>query len=157
MDAFYTGLLANFGILAMCGLLLASIAPIWRNQRNGLIRYQLIAGMVFGLTTAALILFSTSFVGGTVFDSRAAPAILSGVIGGPWLKPKMQRTGALSSSSQPPGESSSVPTPRRASRRAACRRAAAGVSDGIRPSGGSTISDVRSVVTVLPQSNQKSL
>ena len=84
MDAFYTGLLANFGILAMCGLLLASIAPIWRNQRNGLIRYQLIAGMVFGLTTAALILFSTSFVGGTVFDSRAAPAILSGVIGGPW-------------------------------------------------------------------------
>ena len=84
MDPFYTGLLANFGILAICGLLVTTVAPIWKHNRTGEIRYQLIAGVVFGASTAALILFSTSFVGGTVFDSRAAPAILSGVIGGPW-------------------------------------------------------------------------
>lgn len=84
MDAFYTGLLANFGILAICGLLVSSVAPIWKHHRTGWVRYQLIAGVVFGATTAALILFSAPFVGGTAFDSRAAPAILSGVIGGPW-------------------------------------------------------------------------
>ncbi len=84
MDPAYIGLLANFGLLAMCGLLVSSITPIIEQRQSGALYNQLISGVIFGATTAILILFSTSFASGTVLDSRAAPAILSGIIGGPW-------------------------------------------------------------------------
>ena len=61
------------------------------------------------------------------------------------------------SSTNPPGVGSWADTSLRAAVSAACRSSASCVSAGIRPSGGSTISDVRSVVTDVPSSNQKSL
>lgn len=84
MDPTYIGLLANFGLLAMCGLLVSSITTIFQHGRSHSLYSQLTSGVVFGVTTAILILFSTTFASGAVFDSRAAPAILSGIIGGPW-------------------------------------------------------------------------
>lgn len=88
MDPTYIGLLANFGLLAICGLLVSSITPIIEQKQTTAqtkaLYNQLISGVIFGATTAILILFSTAFVSGAVLDSRAAPAILSGIIGGPW-------------------------------------------------------------------------
>lgn len=84
MDPAYIGLLANFGLLAICGLLVSSITTISGRKHSDARYYQLISGVIFGATTAILILFSTAFTSGTVLDSRAAPAILSGIIGGPW-------------------------------------------------------------------------
>ena len=70
----------------------------------------------------------------------------------------MQRTANMPpprSSTKPPGVGTWRDTPDRAAASAACRSAAAGVSGGTRPSGGSTTSDVRLVsTTVVPRSNQ---
>ncbi len=84
MDPAYIGLMANFGLLAICGLLVSSITTITGRKHSDARYYQLTSGAIFGVTTAILILFSTAFSSGAVFDSRAAPAILSGIIGGPW-------------------------------------------------------------------------
>ena len=59
---------------------------------------------------------------------------------------------------QPPGVGSCVAVPRRSMASAACRFAAAAVIGGIRPFGGSVISDVRRLSTVdVPPSSQKLL
>ncbi len=87
MDPAYIGLLANFGLLAMCGLLVSSLAPTMptiEQRQSGDLKNQVISGVIFGATTAVLILFSTAFASGAMLDSRAAPAILSGIISGPW-------------------------------------------------------------------------
>ena len=84
MDPTYNALLANFGILALCQLLVSAITQFCVQTRSREFSNQIINGVVFGATTAILILFSTAFVSGAVFDSRAAPAIMSGIIGGPW-------------------------------------------------------------------------
>mgnify|MGYP001495197416 CR=1 FL=1 len=74
-----------------------------------------------------------------------------GAMGGPALKPSMQRS-ATPRSSGPWAERS------RSSRRAAARFCAVSVSGGMRPSGGSMTRDERFVLTTfLPKSHQKSL
>jgi hypothetical protein len=73
------------------------------------------------------------------------------IIGGPELKPRMHRSTRLRSSG-----SSKTPALVRAARAAIFARVAA--ENGMRPSGGSMMSDVRrSAVSWLPRSYQKSL
>lgn len=84
MDPTYIALLANFGLLAICGLLVTSVSQIWDYRRINGFTSQMISGLVFGGAAAIQIMLSTAIVSGAVFDSRAAPAILAGIVGGPW-------------------------------------------------------------------------
>lgn len=84
------GLLTNMGALAICALAITYYASLTRSPAfviNSLKHpnpsFCLILGLIFGLTAAFLIVLSTKVSEGAVVDLRAAPAILSGVFGGP--------------------------------------------------------------------------
>lgn len=79
----FLGTLTNIGLLAICALAV-TVATTFRTDfvrvRSA---FSLWSGLAFGATTALLITFSTRNELGSVIDARAAPAILSGVFGGP--------------------------------------------------------------------------
>lgn len=84
--------LQSLGILALCTLFAAIIIERRAENRMGQLRLSgpffkpkdgLVLGLVFGSTCAVLILSAHQTGAGSVVDARAAPAILSGILGGP--------------------------------------------------------------------------
>ncbi len=84
--------LFNFGILAICSILVTFIADKRLNiqstarllsEKERSLGFSVMIGLIFGLTCAALIMTAHHADNGNVVDTRAAPAILSGIIGGP--------------------------------------------------------------------------
>ncbi|SNR66130.1 sensor histidine kinase [Puniceibacterium sediminis] len=91
-DELFVSLATNIGLLAICAILVTIIAASITSRLPGASKevfahnipyFGVIAGLVFGLTSAALILSSHNFQSGVILDSRAGPVILSGVFGGP--------------------------------------------------------------------------
>lgn len=88
----FTGLLLNTGLLALCALSVTFLAAFYRmgvvesaDLRKSTSRsyFGSMIGMVFGLTSGLLVIASVRVDTGGVMDLRAAPLILSGIIGGP--------------------------------------------------------------------------
>ncbi|MFC2981850.1 putative bifunctional diguanylate cyclase/phosphodiesterase [Roseicyclus marinus] len=80
------------GILALCTLFAVIIIERRAENRLGQMRLSgpflkpkdgLVLGLVFGSTCAVLVLSAHQTGAGSVVDARAAPAILSGILGGP--------------------------------------------------------------------------
>ncbi|MDG3039801.1 putative bifunctional diguanylate cyclase/phosphodiesterase [Roseicyclus marinus] len=86
------GLLQSIGILSLCTLL---VTVVINKGLEGGIRHlasaaqghrlldRLLLGLVFGLTSAVLIATAYHADSGSILDARAAPALLSGIVGGP--------------------------------------------------------------------------
>lgn len=78
----------NFGILAICAILITFLIDQYLikvgvdkiKERNS---FSILTGLIFGITCVALIATAYQTRLGQVMDVRAAPIIMSGIIGGP--------------------------------------------------------------------------
>lgn len=86
------GLLLNAGLLSICALLVTFLAAFHSAAvfdradfkcQVSVNYFSSCAGIVFGLTSGLLIMASVRLETGAILDLRAAPLILSGIIGGP--------------------------------------------------------------------------
>lgn len=90
--AAFIDLAFNFGILAICSVSVmlaadlqinAKISSKWNIEDAPTYWLSVLLGLVFGITCLILIMSAYHGRTGNVIDTRAAPAILSGMIGGP--------------------------------------------------------------------------